>query len=270
MKNLYKTDTPMKIWLVGASQGIGLELVKSWLDQGHSVVASARKAESSAELADLSKCYANLVCLDLDVTQPEDCQCKAEQAWFAFGGLDLWFYNVGAYQPMTSAQWNWADFVKMNQANYLGAVAIMLALQPLFAKQGHGRWLWNVSLASYFGLPYGGGYSAPKAALLNLAESLQPELAQQAIRLQVINHGFVKTRLTAKNDFNMPGLVEPEQAAALIIKGMRSTGFEIRFPFGLRFFLSTLKLLPYRWALAITRRMLKPTESSHPSTGINR
>ena len=259
MKNLYKTATPLKIWLVGASQGIGLELTKRWLEQGHCVIASARNAQSSKDLTDLAALNKNLVCLNLDVTNPQDCQQKTHQAWSTFDGLDLWFYNVGAYQPMTTAQWQWDDFVKMNQANYLGAVALMLSLQPLFAQQGGGRWLWNVSLASYFGLPYGGGYSAPKAALLNLAESLHPELAQQAIALQVINHGFVKTRLTAKNDFEMPGLVSPQQAAALIIKGMDTKRFEIRFPFGLRFFLSSLKLLPYSWSLALTRRMLKPS-----------
>ncbi|UQB42562.1 SDR family NAD(P)-dependent oxidoreductase [Thiomicrospira microaerophila] len=258
MKNLYKTATPMKIWLVGASQGIGLELIKIWLEQGHSVIASARAAETSPELADLSKRYAGLKCLNLDVTDPQDTAVKADQAWSMFKGIDLWFYNVGAYQPMKIEQWQWQDFVKMNQANYLGAVALMLALQPHFAKQGRGRWIWNISLASYFGLPYGGGYSAPKAALLNLAESLQPELAQQSIALQVINHGFVKTRLTAKNDFEMPGLVEPPQAARLIDKGLQSKSFEIRFPFGLRFFLSMLKLMPYSWALSLTRKMLKP------------
>ncbi|WFE67786.1 SDR family NAD(P)-dependent oxidoreductase [Thiomicrospira sp. R3] len=258
MKNLYKTATPLKIWLVGGSQGIGLELTKHWLTEGHSVIVSARQAESSAELTVLSKRYANLKCLNLDVTDQQDCQLKVNQAWSMFDGIDLWFYNVGAYQPMKVAQWQWQDFVKMNQANYLGAVALMLALQPLFAHQGQGRWVWNTSLASYFGLPYGGGYSAPKAALVNLAESLQPELAEHKIQLQIINHGFVKTRLTAKNDFSMPGLVEPAQAAALINKGLQSKRFEIRFPFGLRLFLSALKIMPYTWALGLTRRMLKP------------
>jgi short-subunit dehydrogenase len=257
MKNLYNTATPLTIWMVGASQGIGLELTNLWLKQGHRVIASARQAESSNELAVLSKRYANLKCLNIDVTDEQDCQQKANQAWLLFSGIDIWFYNVGVYQPMTVAQWHISDFVKMNQANYLGAVMLMIALQPKFAQRGSGRWIWNASLASYFGLPYGGGYSAPKAALVNLAESLQPELAQQNIRLQIINHGFVKTRLTAKNDFSMPGLVEPAQAAALIDQGMQRQAFEIRFPLKLRIFLSALKTMPYSWALAITRRMLK-------------
>lgn len=247
-----------KIWIVGGSQGIGLELVKIWLAQGHKVVASARNAESSTELAELKQAYTNLSCLNLDVTDPQDCQAKSHQAWSLYDGLDMWFYNVGAYQPMTIKEWDWQSFNFMNQANYLGAVSLMLALQPLFAEQGAGRWVWNASLASYFGLPYGGGYSAPKAALVNLAESLQPELAQNGLRLQIINHGFVKTRLTEKNTFDMPGLVEPVQAAFFINQGLeRSSGFEIRFPFGLRVMLSLLKVLPYRWSLAFTKKMLR-------------
>lgn len=175
-----------------------------------------------------------------------------------FDGLDLWFYNVGVYQPMTCEEWDWSAFMQMNHSNYLGVVALMLPLQKLFKAQGHGRWVWNASLASYFGLPYGGGYSAPKAALVNLAQTLQPELAAQQINLQIINHGFVRTRLTEKNQFAMPGLLEPEQAAAQIAQALeRSTAFEICFPFRLRIILSLLKFMPYAWSLALTAKMLR-------------
>ena len=146
----------------------------------------------------------------------------------------------------------------MNHSNYLGAVTLMVPLQQRFAQQGHGRWIWNASLASYFGLPYGGGYSAPKAALVNLAQALQPELAAQNIQLQIINHGFVRTRLTEKNEFSMPGLLEPEQAAAQIAQAVaKSRRFEIRFPWKLRIILSLFRWMPYAWSLALTRKMLR-------------
>lgn len=248
-----------RIWLVGASQGIGLALVKHFLKQGHKVIASSRHAENEADLLVLQVEYAEqLVCLNIDVNDQQDCEIKAAQAWSMFDGLDWWFYNVGLYQPMRIVEWNWKSFVQMNQANYLGVVALMMALQQKFAQQGHGRWIWNASLAGYFGLPYGGGYSAPKAAMINLAESLQPELAAQGIQLQIINHGVVRTRLTAKNQFEMPGLLEPEQAAAQISHALHtSSAFEIRFPFKLRAILSLLKVMPYRLSLALTRKMLR-------------
>ena len=249
-----------KVWLVGASQGIGLALLKTWLEQGAQVVASARNTGNNSELAALKTAYPQqLYLLDLDVTTDAALDDLVAEAWHAFDGLDAWFYNVGSYFPMSSHDWDLAAFMQMNQANYLGAVKLMLPLRDYFVAQGHGRWIWNASVAGYFGLPYGGGYSAPKAALINLAESLAPELAEQGIRLQIINHGFVKTRLTAKNDFAMPGLMKPEQAAAAIDRGLkRNRGFEIRFPRGLVSFLSLLKCLPYRLSLALTRRMLKP------------
>lgn len=254
-----KNIKQQRIWLVGASHGIGFALVKIWLEQGHQVIASARQAEQSADLAQLQQRYpAQLQCINVDVSDAQACAVQAQQAWALFDGLDLWFYNVGAYQPMTCEEWDWSAFMQMNHSNYLGVVALMLPLHQLFKAQGHGRWVWNASLASYFGLPYGGGYSAPKAALVNLAQALQPELAAQQINLQIINHGFVRTRLTEKNQFAMPGLLEPEQAAAQIAQALeRSTAFEIRFPFRLRIILSLLKFMPYAWSLALTAKMLR-------------
>ena len=256
MKNFI---TPQRIWLIGASQGIGLELTKIWLKQGHRVIASARNAEQSVDLAELKQHYAEqLQCLNVDVSDAQNCARQAQHAWSIFNGLDIWFYNVGAYQPMATDEWDLPAFVQMNHSNYLGVVALMLPLQKHFQQQGHGHWIWNASLASYFGLPYGGGYSAPKAALVNLAQALQPELAEQKIKLQIINHGFVRTRLTEKNDFPMPGLLEPELAAEQIAHAMQSNNsFEIRFPWRLRIILSLLKYMPYSWSLALTRKMLR-------------
>lgn len=259
MKKPQKKAHKKRIWVVGASQGIGLALTKQWLEAGHRVIASARQAEQSEALLILKKKYPDqLECLNLNVSDPKDCTLKVELAWAFFNGIDIWFYNVGAYQHMPSEEWSWESFLAMNQANYLGVVALMLPLHHRFQQQGGGRWVWNASLAAYFGLPYGGGYSAPKAALVNLAESLQPELKQQGIHLQIINHGFVRTRLTAKNPFEMPGLLEPEQAARLIVDGIDTAkGFEIRFPFKLRIALSLLKCLPYSWSLALTKKTLR-------------
>ncbi|CAN8142012.1 Short-chain dehydrogenase [uncultured Thiomicrorhabdus sp.] len=248
-----------RIWLIGASQGIGLQLSKLLLEQGFHLVASARQASSNYELLELQENYPqHLALLDCDISG-RDLGDVCKRAWQIYDGLDIWFYNVGGYQPMRIDEWDLAAFEMMNQANYLGAVKVMLPLRKL--QQQHNiamRWLWNISLAADFGLPYGGGYSAPKAALLNLAESLQPELATRQIDLQIINHGFVKTRLTAKNQFPMPGLMEPQQAAQRIMRLLvnRPQRFELRFPFGLNLLLATLKRLPKRLSLTITQKML--------------
>jgi len=250
-----------KIWIVGGSQGIGLALTQRLLKQNNKLVVSARHTTENVELNNLYKTYAKqLVLIDMDVTNKNSIDKAILQAWSAFNGLDIWVYNAGAYQAMTINEWDIEQFELTNQVNYLGAVRMMQPLITLFKDQGHGTWLWNVSLSSDFGLPYGGAYSAPKAALQNLAESIYPELARENIALKVINHGFVKTRLTAKNDFAMLGLMEPEAAAQQICKALSANRFETRFPFNLAFILGLIKRLPKSWALYLTTKMLKDNE----------
>lgn len=247
-----------RIWIVGGSKGIGLELVKQWLIEENKVVVSARNAEASTELFSLKEIYpSHLKIIDIDVFSLESISTAVSEAWEAFDGLDIWFYNAGTYQKMRVKEWSVESFESMMEVNYLGAVRVMTQLMPYFEAQKFGRWVWNASLSSYFGLPYGGAYSASKAALVNLAESLHPELKKKGIQLQVINHGFVKTRLTANNNFAMPQLMESSDAAKSIIHAMKhSKRFEIHFPFKLAMVLRILNILPYRFSLALTQKML--------------
>ncbi|MFC2074170.1 SDR family NAD(P)-dependent oxidoreductase [Campylobacterota bacterium] len=247
-----------RIWLVGGSSGIGLELVKLWLINDDKLIVSARHASSSDILQSLKEVYPdNLALIDMDVSDTDSINEGVQKAWKVYEGLDMWFYNAGAYETMKVHEWKFEHFKQMNTVNYLGAVNLTTELIPMYEAQGYGHCVYNLSLSSYIGLPYGGGYSAPKAALLNLAESIQPELYAKNIRLQVINHGFVKTRLTSKNDFDMPQLMEPEVAARKIFEGLNKPyTFEIRFPFALSQFLRVLRLLPYKLSLALTKKAL--------------
>ena len=247
-----------RIWIVGGSSGIGLELVKLWLESGNSVIASAQNASQSKDLLTLKHIYeSKLQIIDIDVTCMESVSRAVYQAWKRFNGIDIWFYNAAVYEVMSTKEWDIKHYEAMMQVNYLGAVRVMTELIPYFESQKSGRWIWNASLSSYFGLPLGGGYSATKAALVNLAESLQPELKDKGIDLKIINHGFVKTKLTEKNTFEMPELMEPEEAAQKIIEGIgKKDRFEIHFPFKLSTVLQLLRLLPYRFSLAMTKRML--------------
>lgn len=243
---------------MGASSGIGLELVKKWLLDDYLVVVSARNACNNESLLTLQgKHTQTLKMIDLDVREISSVQEAVVGAWNAFEGLDIWFYNAAVYEVMSIKAWKLEHFEAMMQVNYLGAVRVMTQLMPYFEQQKSGRWIWNASLSSYFGLPLGGGYSAPKAALVNLAEALQPELKNKNIELQVINHGFVKTRLTQKNTFEMPELMTPQEAAEKIIKDMgKPYHFEMHFPFKLATFLQLLRLLPYKISLYLTRKTL--------------
>lgn len=247
------------IWIIGCSSGIGLNLLELYLAEGHNVIASSRDIESKERIKELKDKYENLRLLNCDVSDTESVKDSIEQIFDSYKHLDLCIFNAGVYEAMTYKQWNIEHFENMANINYLGAVRVITSLVPYLEKQDRkAKCVFNASLSSYFGLPYGGAYSASKASLVNFAQSIQPELLEKNIEIQIINHGFVKTRLTAKNDFEMPELMEPEFAAKEIFKGIEdSYRFEIRFPFKLSLFLRLLNILPYKISMAINRRLLK-------------
>lgn len=247
------------IWIIGCSSGIGLQLVKLYLEAGNNLVASARNAKSSYELQELQKQYKeNLKIINTDVSDISALEKSTKEVFTHFSMVDLVIFNAGVYEAMTYENWQINHFENMANINYLGAVRVINTLIPYFKTQGFGRCVFNASLSSYFGLPYGGAYSASKAALVNFAQAIQPELLNQNINIQIINHGFVKTRLTDKNDFEMPELMSSLEAAQNIYKGLEDEySFEIRFPFKLSLFLRVLNYLPYKLSLAITRKLLK-------------
>ncbi|AXX91611.1 short-chain dehydrogenase [Malaciobacter molluscorum LMG 25693] len=247
------------IWIIGASSGIGLELVKIWLDKGHNVIVSARSATKSKELMSLLYSYnEKLILLNLDVSDEASIIDALEKIQSQNLKIDLLFYNAAVYNAFDLDNWNIKDFEQMININYLGAIRVIKILKSFFENQDYAKWVFNCSLSSDFGLPYGGAYSASKAALVNILQSIQPELKTKQIDLQIINHGFVNTRLTQKNDFEMPQLLEPVDAANIIATQLeKNKGFEIRFPFKLALFLRLLKILPYSISLNITKKLLK-------------
>ena len=236
-----------KVWIVGANGAIGFELVKIYLKNGFKVVASSRDIENSKDFLNLKSEYkTDLKLLNIDVLDEQTSKVVAHEAFNNFNGLDICFYNAAVYESMINT-------------NYLGAIRVLKPIISHLENQSTtSKIILNCSLASYFGLPYGGAYSASKASLLNLAQSIQPELKRKNINLQVINHGFVKSRLTSKNDFKMPQLIQPDFAAKKIFEELnKSYRFDITFPLFLSSFLKFLSILPYKISLKITSKFLK-------------
>lgn len=246
------------VWIVGGSSGIGYELATLYLKNDYKVIVSSRNAVDSLELQKLSQEYsANIVLIDMDVSDTQSVRNATQKAWNVYGEINHCIYNAGIYESMKVDEWKLEHFEKITQVNYLGAVRVTTALTPFFLTNGGGSFAFNASVSSYFGLPYGGAYSAPKAALVNFCESIQPELEAKNIEVRVINHGFVKTRLTDKNDFEMPQLLEASRAAQIIYEKLTTTkGFEIKFPYALSTFLHFLRVVPYKMAFYFTRKAL--------------
>ncbi|MGA7801233.1 MAG: SDR family NAD(P)-dependent oxidoreductase, partial [Gammaproteobacteria bacterium] len=192
----------------------------------------------------------------VDVTDLPAMAATAARIEAQLGPLDCAVFNAGDYRPMPLEAFDPGLFRQLMEVNYLGVVhGISAVLDSMRARRTGSIWV-NASVSGYRGLPRAAPYGATKAALINLAESLQPELAAAGIAIHVINPGFVKTALTARNAFPMPFLISPEQAARAIMAGMGRSRFEVVFPWRMAVLMKLLRCLPYRWYFGLTRRMV--------------
>lgn len=230
-----------RIWLIGASEGIGEALAGKLASEGATLVISARNAERLAAVQAALPGQAHQI-LPVDVTSSE----SLTQAWqsFAQNTPDIVIYNAGTYKPMDAQHMELDAIESMIDVNLRGAFRLVDAVLPAFLKQGRGHLVLVGSVAGYRGLPSAMGYGASKAGLIHLAENLKADLKGTGIKVQLVSPGFVKTRLTDMNDFKMPCMISPERAASYIADGLRSGRFEIHFPKRFSYVLKLLSLLP--------------------------
>lgn len=240
------------IWIIGASSGIGEALARELSGQGAVLILSARSE------ADLQSLNADLGgghhVLPLDVSDSEAVAQAVQQIAGQVPCLDRTIFLAAIYKPADIAARDVAFTRQLIEVNLLGALYVTYALLPLYEKQGGGQIALCGSVAGYVGLPGGQPYSASKAAITNFAESLYAEM-QGPIDVKLISPGFVRTRMTDKNNFPMPMRIEPPQAAKAIAKGLKGKAFEIHFPKAFTFGMKLLRLLPYPLVLYVTQKM---------------
>lgn len=251
------------VWLVGASTGIGRALALRLAAAGWCVAVTSRSRDKLEVLAAESSGPGRIQVFPGDVTDDAGLKVLVEDIEAQLGAVDMAILNQGDYEPMGLEAFDPALFRRIVEINYLGVVNGLAAIMPPMIQRGRGRILVTASLAGYRGLPRAAPYSASKAAVINLAESLQPELAQKGVSLRLINPGFVKTPMTDKNQFKMPFLIETDAAVDAIMKGLDRKGFEISFPRPFAIIMKTLRLLPYGLFLWFTRRMVKADEGEN-------
>ena len=237
-----------RVWLVGASSGIGAALAKTLAGRGARLALSARSADKLQALG-----IAGALILPCDATEGSSLAAARQALLAAWGGVDVVLYLAGDYVPMQVDSFDLARAEQVMAVNFHGAMRLAASVLPDL-KPGGGM-AFVASVAGYRGLPKALCYGPGKAALIHFAECLYLELAARGIGVWVINPGFVQTRLTAQNDFAMPALMSVEQAAAAVIEGFRTGGFEIHFPKRFTRVLKLLSLLPYRWYFPLIHRL---------------
>ncbi len=241
-------------WVTGASSGIGEQLVRYLVADGWRVAASARRSEPLQRLAEA--CTAgSVVPFPLDVTDRAAVDEAVERIEKTLGPVEMAVFNAGDYQPMAIKEFDPGLFRRLMEVNYFGTINGLAALLPRMRRRGCGQLVLNASLSAYRGLPLAAPYGASKAALLNLAESMCLELEGSGVSVRVINPGFVRTALTDKNRFPMPFLLDADEAARRIHRGLSRGGFEIAFPRRFVVIMKLLRSLPYRWYFPLLRRL---------------
>lgn len=230
-----------KIWLIGASEGIGRALAQKLADEGAQLALSARQADKLEQLAQ----KLSALSLPADVCSDTDLRKAFAAIAGAWGHPDMVIYNAGAYEPMAAQNFILEKVQAMMDVNFHGALRMLDCVLGPFLGANKGHIVFVGSIAAYRGLPGAIGYGASKAALLNLAEGMAIDLLDSNIKIQVMSPGFVKTRLTDKNNFDMPGLISPAEAADYIVRGLKAQAFEIRFPFFFPLLLRVMSYLPF-------------------------
>ena len=239
-----------RVWLVGASTGIGRALAERLHGLGATVLVSARKAEA---LDAFVQAHPGSVALPLDVTNRQAVRRAAQEA-LAGGPLDLVCYCAGHYQPMRATALDLDELMRHQAINTAGALHVLDAVTPAMLARGQGHLGFISSVAGFRGLPQSLAYGPTKAALINLAETLYLDLRPRGLGVSLINPGFVDTPLTAGNAFPMPALITADQAAQAIVAGWERGRFEIHFPRRFTGVMKLLRLLPYRLYFAAVRR----------------
>lgn len=233
-----------RVWIIGASTGIGAETARLLLRQGANVALSARRAEPLQAIA-AQHPQTSLV-QPLDVTDA----ASVQHAWSAilthWQGIDLVLVVAGGHEAMRADSFDLDKANRLIDLNLRGPLNCLDAVLPTLLRQHHGAIGIVASVAGYSGLPKALIYGPTKAALINLCESLYLDLRPRGIGVHLINPGFVDTPLTAKNDFQMPALISASEAAQALIAGLERGQFHIHFPKRFTNVLRIFRLLPYR------------------------
>lgn len=241
-----------RVWVIGASTGIGAETAKLLLAQGAQVALSARNAALLHEVADG---HPAALTLPLDITVREQVGEARDRLLAAWQGVDLILVVAGAYTEMRTENFDMEVVNRLLDVNLRGVFHCLEAVLPTLLKQGYGGIGIVSSVAGFTGLPKALVYGPTKAALINLCESLYFDLYPRGIGVYLINPGFVATPATAQNNFAMPGLISASVAAEKILEGIERGRFHIHFPRRFTNWLRLARLLPYRWYFSLIHKV---------------
>ena len=241
--------------ITGASEGIGFALSNELLKIGFQVVGiSSNKNKILKMKKKLNHFGKKFTGITTDVRNLQDLQQIANK----FDGPDLLILNAGIYSPVYCENPDIEIFKKHNEVNYLGVINAYIAFLKKMLIKKKGIIVIMSSISGWLGLPKAAAYGPTKAALRSFSQSARYDLEKYGIKIKLCSPGFVNTPATSQNKFYMPGLLEPDVAAKIIIKNLETRKFEISFPFVFSYFMKFLSILPdmisYKIISSVTKK----------------
>ncbi|GGY81822.1 SDR family NAD(P)-dependent oxidoreductase [Marinobacter zhanjiangensis] len=260
-------DQPSTIWLTGATSGIGECLAYQLIGDGHSLVVTGRRQQALDEL--VQRAPERVTAAAADTTDTDQVR-HAASALDEVDPVDVAILNAGTCEYLDIRQFD-SELIGRNiDTNVMGTVrCIEQALPRLRRTRRLGKPAALVIVGSsawWFPFTRAEGYGASKAALAYLAQSLRADLAREGIEVFLVSPGFVKTPLTDQNDFPMPFLIQPEDAANRIIKGLKKGRHNIEFPKRFTWTIRLLGNLPQGLIDRMAARMARESSEENRST----
>lgn len=223
----------------GGAEGIGLSIAFALGKQGMRIVLGDIDAvQLPIAQQRLEAKGIEVLCVEMDVTQPNDWQRFADQAIARFGKIHMLVNNAGVsnstgpFEKTEDKDWQW-----VNDVNLTGVLFGARAIVPIMKQQGEGGWLINVaSMAGMFGVPYASAYTATKNAVVALSEGWHQELQRQQIHVSVLCPAFVKSRIHLsernrqapyQNQNEKPAPSEKQLAAAAHMRSVVENGLDV-------------------------------------------
>jgi len=231
-----------KIWITGASSGIGRALAIKFAKEGWQVAASARRENL---LNELNKNNSNIYSFPLDVKDEKSVKNVFQNIIEKFETLDICVFATGIHDPEAEKKLSSEKIREIMETNFFGTLNCIMAVNSFFRERKNGHISIVSSVAGYRGLPDASGYCASKSALTSLAESIYFDFKRHNVRVSLVSPGFIKTPMTDKNKFPMPMIKSPEFAAEKMFIGLtKKNSFEIHFPITFTMIMKLLKIMP--------------------------
>ena len=247
--------TQKKIWITGASSGIGRALAIKFANNEWEVAVSARRENL---LQDLSKNNSNISSFPLDVKDEKSAKNVFQNIIEKFKTLDICVFCAGIHDPDAEKKLSSEKIREIMETNFFGTLNCIMAVNTFFREKKSGHISIVSSVASYRGLPAASGYCASKSALTSLAESLYFDFKRHNVRVSVINPGFIKTPMTDQNKFSMPMIKSAEFAAEKMFIGLtKKNAFEIHFPIAFTIMMKLLKIMPHWLYFLLIKKGMK-------------